>query len=480
MKENISIYIRDKKFQLAFFPFFSVLFISFLLGFESFKDNYYHIIFLFFISSLNLILTSLSFYKSRLNIFLFLFNILFTFGSFLKLILFTKFPIFLREPIGSFNLNNTESFNNVFKLIATASFSILIVSIITLFIDSFFSKKQNIHTPRNPLKFLALFFMISASFLSLLNFKFNILMFGLAPSVILPFYGNVLFYLLLTRIVPFLYLFQCFNVKNYFSLLLASLFFLIVSLGVLSRMGIAIFFIVVLFSFLEFYDLNKINFKNLFLVFISVTLITIATVGLSTSARNVFYNHEQTFSFEKANLTVNINNIFKNSISVKSFEMFLDLTLARWIGLEAIMAVEAYPNKSWLLFKDALNEAPYKGNSFYNKILYDNKLIYTGKTYSSSVPGPVAFFYYTGSKTAVFVFLTIFLLFFSFLEKILWKYYSDAFSAACFVIVFTTIDFHQFGIAPLSFFKYLLFTIVCLIIFYPIKKYLFREKNEQN
>lgn len=473
---------KDKKYLFLFLPFFAILCISFVIGSFSVSGlSFFLLSVLFVVHVVNLKISSFLVFKYDSNIFLYLFNLFFSLGSFFKLTLFKKFSFIIREPFGFFDLNNNESIFRIIVLVCVASVAINLVLCFNVFIvRSNSTMKINHRTPLKKLQLFSIFFIALCSFLSFLNFRYNILMFGLSPSLNLPFHGNAIFYLLLTRVVPFFFLALCFNVKSYLSILYSSLLFLIVSLGVLSRMGIAIFALVLLLSIIRLYDFKKINFTKLITIVTSLLLVSLLTVGLSTSARNAFYTNQNATAKELPSPIENITNIFSKTLSVKSLEMFIDLTIARWIGLEAIMAVEAYPNKGMSLFLDALNEPAYKGDAFYNKILYNDNVIVKNKTISTSVPGPVAFFYYTGSKTAVFVFLTIFLLFFSFLEKILWKYYSDAFSAACFVIVFTTIDFHQFGIAPLSFFKYLLFTIVCLIIFYPIKKYLFREKNEQN
>ncbi|MDP3192346.1 hypothetical protein [Rhodoferax sp.] len=97
----------------------------------------------------------------------------------------------------------------------------------------------------------------------------------------------------------------------------------------------------------------------------------------------------------------------------------LSLATDRWIGLEGVMAVQSYPDKSVALLREGLMERYADGIvPMYQHI---SKSIYTGMDPNQwkfgSLPGAPAFLYYSGSLLVVFLgmtMLTIFLFLFEF------------------------------------------------------------------
>jgi hypothetical protein len=88
-------------------------------------------------------------------------------------------------------------------------------------------------------------------------------------------------------------------------------------------------------------------------------------------------------------------------VTADAVPLFLD----RWVGIEGVMAVSSYPQKGWSLWREAWNEKPAQQRS-----LYDRKLItspYAGidaaKYNYVSLPGIVAFCFYPGSLTFLFL-----------------------------------------------------------------------------
>lgn len=77
----------------------------------------------------------------------------------------------------------------------------------------------------------------------------------------------------------------------------------------------------------------------------------------------------------------------------------------RWVGLEGVMAVVAYPEKGWKLFVQALLERREIGkSSLYQEIcLAHYRSMDMSKFQFASLPGPVAFFYFTGKLWMVFL-----------------------------------------------------------------------------
>lgn len=468
---------KNKFLFLFLFPF-ALLLISYTSSLFFYDIHFFFYLSLIFSSCiLNIFLSTYLIVFRNSNYFLYLFNLLFILGTVLKLFLYKSFPIFLREPIGLFKDSGIQTLN-IMDVVFTSCLSISLAFFLILYFGSNVIKEKNTFSIKPTSAWVIVFFFIILLFLAFINYKFNILMLGLTPSLQLPLYGNALFFIFLTRALPFLFLYVCFNIFNRSPIFTGALFFLIISAATLSRMGIAIYFLVLIFTYVRFWEPNKINLFNILKLALPIFVIIYLAVGFSSSARNHFYSNSGSLSSKDAGYIESIYKISSTVISPETTKMLTSLTLARWVGLEGIMAVEAYPKKGFALFLEALLEPPYKGDSFYNRILSSEKKIITGKTITTSVPGPIAFFYYSGNLMLLFILLFFFLLMFSLLENIFWKYFSEAFAPGCFVVVLTVIDFHQFGIAPLSFFKYLIFTIFCLIIFYPIKKYIPRVQYE--
>jgi hypothetical protein len=81
------------------------------------------------------------------------------------------------------------------------------------------------------------------------------------------------------------------------------------------------------------------------------------------------------------------------------------LAVDRWVGLEGVMAVSSYPGKSDPLLLEAAVEKPKIGQAtLYQKVCNSHYQNSDTEKYSfASLPGPAAFFYYSGSPWYVFV-----------------------------------------------------------------------------
>lgn len=79
------------------------------------------------------------------------------------------------------------------------------------------------------------------------------------------------------------------------------------------------------------------------------------------------------------------------------------LGVDRWIGLEGLMAVQSYPEKSWRLLWSALSEKPQVGNpDIYQAVSNSIYLKSDGTKFRfASLPGAAAFLYYSNSLLMV-------------------------------------------------------------------------------
>lgn len=334
-----------------------------------------------------------------------------------------------------------------------------------------------------------------ATLLGLLNLKYNIILFGMTPDVILPLKGNSIYFLVLTRFLPIAFFCYCGSQFQFKTLIFGTLLFILASIGVLSRMIVIIYFIVIGIRLLQVStDLSfKKIAKNLVLYIVLLGLAGYATVSLSTRLRYVFNRDmsrkstllaasaSKSSTLGQSTTELGITQKISEANKLGSFNSTLtaikSLAIERWVGMEGLMAVVGYPNKGISLFKEALLEPSFKndGKSFFNKIA-DQKLqemmkeMKSHKNISTTVPGPIAFFYYTGNKIFVLLGMLSFCVVIYLLELVMWKLFSGFEYVRIYISVFMTFDFYQFGISPISFVKYWLFSFVCIYLWNLVLK----------
>lgn len=100
--------------------------------------------------------------------------------------------------------------------------------------------------------------------------------------------------------------------------------------------------------------------------------------------------------------TLTVNGVpLLSSIINMTLKLFVD----RWVGMEGVMAVSSYPGLGWDLWKRAWKET-YNENetSFYDNTFITSPYIIVDKMkfHFISLPGVVAFFFYTGSFLFLF------------------------------------------------------------------------------
>jgi hypothetical protein len=131
--------------------------------------------------------------------------------------------------------------------------------------------------------------------------------------------------------------------------------------------------------------LNKKTICTLFVVFL---LLPSVSLWLVSNSRDYYYS-------SPAPKTIHSSKSFGPSL-------FKTLFLSRFIGLEGVMAVQAYPNKSHKLLWGALVEKRKIGHSdLYQKVSRSGYESTSNYFQFGSIPGPAAFFYYSGSLPVV-------------------------------------------------------------------------------
>ena len=140
---------------------------------------------------------------------------------------------------------------------------------------------------------------------------------------------------------------------------------------------------------------------------------------------------------------------FIYQISSGAIHRILSLSVDRWIGLEGVMAVVAYPEKSMELLQDAALEKREKGGVTKFQIVANShyRWIDSSEWRFASLPGPVAFLFFSGSKWVVLLGMALFVVVLQLSEKMVLKLTSNPF--LCSLFSFTLANkIAQMGVAP--------------------------------
>ena len=150
----------------------------------------------------------------------------------------------------------------------------------------------------------------------------------------------------------------------------------------------------------------------------------------------------------------------------------LFLIAGRFVGIDAVMAVQGNDKKGFELFYKSLNENFDYNNSFYENEIKGNFHMYKSKpkVYTIYVPGLIAFLYYTNSALFVF-FSVLFICFFcSFLELMAYKISNGNLIFSSLIGSILSYRLAHFGYMPLDSYKIILAILINFILFYILIK----------
>jgi hypothetical protein len=157
------------------------------------------------------------------------------------------------------------------------------------------------------------------------------------------------------------------------------------------------------FGFLKHLQLNKIKLKFSFSVVIVFTIF-IVFIGSLVVVNNARINYYTSGEGERPNISSHVKGIGS-------------LILNRLVGIEGVTAVSRYPEKGFELFDTSLDEKYDEHSmSFYDKKFIDSPYVglyeqikdNNNTNHYSSIPGFIAFFYYSGSMWFVFLMTLVF------------------------------------------------------------------------
>lgn len=470
------------KFLKFFFLFF--VFYLFCMGFINYKGNFFiYIIF-------SILGNYLLFYSFKKNAFFFesFFGLFIWLGFWFKFVCVIsfrdgQFP----EGFGSFD-NTPESFDYALLISIVAFLAIIFSYRVRRQFFNYHKKdliirKNTIYTNNKKIILFTLFVMfILINFLNLfygiyqkgmiIDFNINIFIHSFFKWALL--YG-------FTAIFALIIYFEINIYKNFFSLSAILLIFeSFFSYSTMLSRGMIFNILAILYGAFRFNTMFHIKLKTSdFIKFIvlSFSLFYFSSLSVNYLRANYFYQGSSYNDSVLKKLETNDDlelyeskELNKDKLSFFNNNELLYLAMNRWVGIDSVLAVVGKNNiLSFKLLKDSLKEKFNKNkNSFYEQTFSVINQYYSKKSIDNfikgvTLPGIVAFLFYSGSLIFLFVSLSFLIFVSSFIEYISFKItnFNMIFSALIGQII--AYRWIHFGYLPMN--SYLLFSSIILTIF---------------
>ena len=371
------------------------------------------------------------------------------------------------DGIGSFNFES-KSYDEVLLVCIISFISVMIASFIRrifIFKNYFYNFDIIIKKNNKEIKYSIIFFITIILF-SFFNLDFGFYQRGMnyLGETNLVFL-NLIKWLLIMGIMAFFshmifYFLQENHFPNYLIITTIISKFLL-SLSILSR---AMIFDVssILWALFKF-ERNKARLLYLFSFSIFALILFFLSIPYVDKTRVMFFSKE--FNNNAAFKNNNIEDA-QNKL-LKFYEVRL---VSRLHGLEALMAVVGVENKNKKLLLDALKEKPSDA-TFFDKLKSD----YRGQSNNSKIssltlPGIIAFLYYSGSFSILFFSLFTIIIFFSVFEKAVYKITNGNFILASFFSQIIAFRLWHFGYVPINSYKLISGIMIFILIIFLFNK----------
>ena len=178
----------------------------------------------------------------------------------------------------------------------------------------------------------------------------------------------------------------------------------------------------------------------------------------SINDKNVIIDHQ--VQFDRINESVALKE-FYYQLTQGVFLKVLALSVDRWVGLEGVMAVVSYPNKGRALIIDTFIEKRTPGEVTRYQEIANSKYQWVDSNVwqFASLPGAVAFLYFSGSFWIVLFGMILFAFLVQFLEFLIYKGTRNPILCSLLGVSIAN-NVTQFGIAPAQGSVYLLMIFV--------------------
>ena len=410
---------------------------------------------------------------------------------------------FFHDPVGQFFINN-PSFNNVINVASIG----IVGFLIAILIKEYFLKvkRDEIDKPgfngiyyfyeknRKIILFMFLFIVFLFFFI---NYEYQIIRRGHIDNQnfnypIIAFFKWTIFFGFTSLSALFLRFDLLLSNKNYYITFIISLFELaasnisILSRGMILNAGsIYIPFIHMLYTKYKVRSLLPFIFFSLTVIFTFIfTLSAVQNNRLESYCTDLkVYHHCEVNEKIAEDGKKEISTPKDTSLGVNSDDT-LSLFVARWVGIEGIMSVSSYEDKSFRLFKKSLSEYYNKGKvSLYDRIILKNKTVEANpeKFNFISVPGIFAYLYYSGSYLFVFIMSILLFTLIFILENIIFKLSRNNIILTGLFVQIISYRIAAFGFTPLNSYILLItifFNLYCFhILDYFLIKFIKHNKS---
>ena len=399
------------------------------------------------------------------------------------------------DGVGFFDFQS-KSYDEVLLVCIVSFISIMFASFIRrIFFPKFEIKNTNeiLRTSKKEIKF-SLFLILIVLIISSLNLYFEIYQRGMNYSGEINFILSnfIKWMLLIGMVASFSYILFNFLQNNYFPKYLISITIIskfVLSLSMLSR---AMIFDLssILWALFKF-EKNKTRLVYISIFFIiAMILFFISLTSVSKIRHNIFVKKDnienrihnanspdepQVYNIANETYERNINKEKRNL-----FRFYERILVSRLHGFEAVMSVVGVSNKNTNLLMQALKEKPNNGTSFFDKLKGDLRERVTSYQSSITLPGIIAFLYYSGSLSILFLCLFFIFIFFSIFEIIIFKITNSNYILVSLFSQIIAYRLWHFGYAPSNSYKLLFGILLFVMIVYFINKYKDLSKSFYN
>lgn len=402
---------------------------------------------LFSISYFTLLLYALKTRKTYGYLFLAIFLWL---GFWLKFTWHTVFNYDYIEPIGLFVFSAT-SLDKVLIIASIGCWGVILAGLLLSFakwqstVYALSPTKQRIpafYVKYRTMMMTALILLIIG--VSLLNALMGVGMSGIVPQVTLIWPLNALIYWALA--IGFALMMATFlwweilldkKASNVFIAALSEPF--CTSISILSRASYIFHVIPIAVSFLFNKEVLQVKCKKWSFIMTLVLSAVLFVLSLQCVSwlRNYYYSGisvSQSISSSKGSSLINATS---------------SLIVDRWLGVEGLMVISSYPHKNIGLLKEATLEKAELGKvGMYQKIANSHYVnMDTSRFMFATIPGPIAFFYYSGSLVVVFMGMLLFTLLLLLSEHVVVYLVKNVFLSALYGM-YVANAVAQFGLTP--------------------------------
>ena len=274
--------------------------------------------------------------------------------------------------------------------------------------------------------------------------------------------------------------------KNKFPILFASLIFIENMLSSASQFsrGMILTSSAIMLGIYKHCKFKKINLPSESIIYLLIFIFILFSFAFQFSQ----ISREKYFMSVKVNSIDNIDSLKDRSI-VKEYlskssilETLVPLMTDRMIGIESVIAVSSSKQLSWNFFTSSLKEKDIRGLSFYDRHILNWTYADTDFTKKQfiTLPGFIAFFFYSGSLFTLFLFIACLSFIGYFFEWFALYITSKNYIVASFISNLFVYRLINFGYIPLNTIKYYIAILFTLIFYFILFKFLHKALNDIN